>query len=39
MPAARSSGDETEQRLRAVVEESFGRLATAFADVDRPRSD
>jgi AcrR family transcriptional regulator len=29
--------DEVRRRVLAVVDESFGRLATAFADVDRPR--
>ena len=30
---------EVRAQVVAVVEESFGRLATAFADVDRPRGD
>jgi len=30
---------EVRGRVVAVVEESFGRLATALADVDRPRAD
>jgi AcrR family transcriptional regulator len=34
---ARLSARAVEKRVRAVVDESFGRLAVAFADVDRPR--
>lgn len=34
---ARLSARTVEKRVRAVVDESFERLAVAFADVDRPR--
>jgi AcrR family transcriptional regulator len=33
----RASARQVERRVRAVVDEAFGRLAAAFADVDRPR--
>jgi AcrR family transcriptional regulator len=33
----RASARQVERRVRAVVDEAFGRLATAFADVDRTR--
>jgi AcrR family transcriptional regulator len=33
----RDSARQVERRVRAVVDEAFGRLATAFADVDRIR--
>jgi AcrR family transcriptional regulator len=33
----RASARQVERRVRAVVDEAFGRLATAFADVDRAR--
>lgn len=32
----RAGAREVERRVRAVVDEAFGRLAQAFADVDRP---
>jgi AcrR family transcriptional regulator len=34
---ARLSARTVEKRVRAVVDEAFGRLATAFADIDVPR--
>jgi AcrR family transcriptional regulator len=33
----RASARQVERRVRVVVDEAFGRLAAAFADVDRPR--
>jgi AcrR family transcriptional regulator len=33
----RASARQVERRVRAVVDEAFGRLTVAFADVDRPR--
>jgi hypothetical protein len=35
---ARLSARTVEKRVRAVVDESFARLAVAFADVDLPRA-
>ena len=32
----RATPEEIERRVRATVDEAFGRLAVAFADVDRP---